>query len=363
MARKSLGYTELEWKCPNCGGRNKGREEVCTNCGAPQPADVEFIQPAEETLIKDESALERAAAGPDVHCAYCGARNPAGTAVCTRCGADLVEGKQREHGQVLGAHRDEPAAGVICPFCQSPNPAAATKCQSCGALLPAAQQTPPPPRPRPTPAASRTASSMNWIVIAVIAVVLACIAGAFFMFRPSQELVAEVTGASWERQIVILGLAPVQYEAWEDQIPRDGEIVSCQMELRERSSQPVPGAEEVCGTPYTVDTGSGFGEVVQDCEYLVYDDRCTYTVLEIVPVNTAVLSGTNRRPEWPSPALEPDQQLGEESESYEIFFEVDGERYTYTTSSLEQFERLEPGTEWTLRLNALNGIVGVEPAR
>ena len=36
-------------------------------------------QAAQEELVTDEKESERAKAGPDIHCAYCGARNPAGT--------------------------------------------------------------------------------------------------------------------------------------------------------------------------------------------------------------------------------------------------------------------------------------------
>ena len=44
MAKKKLGYVELEWTCPNCGTRNPGPEQSCVNCGSPQPDDVHFEQ-------------------------------------------------------------------------------------------------------------------------------------------------------------------------------------------------------------------------------------------------------------------------------------------------------------------------------
>jgi len=112
MVKKTLGYVELEWRCPRCGSRNPGPEKTCNGCGAPQPEDVEFEQPAEEELVTEESEIERAKAGPDVHCAYCGARNPADAEICTQCGADLTEASARVSGRVVGAHRDKPAADV-----------------------------------------------------------------------------------------------------------------------------------------------------------------------------------------------------------------------------------------------------------
>lgn len=53
MTKKSLGYVELEWTCPNCGSRNAGQETVCVHCGTAQPEDVSFHQPAEEKIITD----------------------------------------------------------------------------------------------------------------------------------------------------------------------------------------------------------------------------------------------------------------------------------------------------------------------
>ena len=76
MTKKSLGYVELEWTCPNCETRNPGPHKFCNGCGAPQPEDVEFEQPIEEKLITDAEQIARAQAGPDLHCPYCEARNP-----------------------------------------------------------------------------------------------------------------------------------------------------------------------------------------------------------------------------------------------------------------------------------------------
>ena len=64
MAKKSLGYTELEWTCPFCGTRNPGTAKKCTSCHAPQPTDVQFEQAAEDKLITDEDKIARAKAGP-----------------------------------------------------------------------------------------------------------------------------------------------------------------------------------------------------------------------------------------------------------------------------------------------------------
>jgi len=135
MPQKTVGYVELEWTCPKCKSRNPGTRRACASCGAPQPRDVQFEQPVQDQVISDEKVIAVAAAGPDIHCAYCGARNPAGAKVCKQCGADVGEGVAREAGRVVGALQIEEAPPITCPSCGSPNPATALKCSKCGDSL------------------------------------------------------------------------------------------------------------------------------------------------------------------------------------------------------------------------------------
>ena len=103
MAQKTEGFIELEWTCPSCQSNNPGPQKTCQNCGSPQPDDVTFHLPGEAKLKTDEATAEMAAAGPDIHCPYCGARNPGNAAECTQCGGDLSGGTHRQAGQVVGA--------------------------------------------------------------------------------------------------------------------------------------------------------------------------------------------------------------------------------------------------------------------
>ena len=64
--RRTVGFVENEWTCPNCGGRNKGSVQTCDNCGAPQPDNVKFELPSEQKLVKDEAAINAAKAGADL---------------------------------------------------------------------------------------------------------------------------------------------------------------------------------------------------------------------------------------------------------------------------------------------------------
>ena len=357
MTKKSLGYVELEWKCPNCGGRNSGREKICANCGAAQPQDVEFEQAAEERIIEDATVIESAKIGPDIHCAFCGTRNRGDAKQCSQCGADLAEGTARDSGDVIGAHKDEPAPEIKCDYCGTMNPGTAHNCQNCGANLHLEK-----PKTAAPKQESRRGGPSTAILIAIGVIIVAACIGLFIFLNQTDDVQARVSDLSWERSIVILGLAPVSRTAWQDEIPQEAEIGQCRQEHRYTSDDPQPNSTEVCGTPYTVDTGSGLGEVVQDCQYQVYDDRCEYTVLQLLPVDTLVLSGSDRNPQWPALRLQSDQEEGERQESYRITFSADGETFTHVTNDADEYRSFTPGSNWTLKVNQLGGVTDVQPA-
>lgn len=355
MAKESLGYVRLEWTCPACGRRNPGPVKVCAGCGAPQPEDVQFEQAARETLITDEAEIRQAKAGPDVHCAYCGTRNPAGATRCSQCLADLSEGTARSRGQVVGAFRQKRAADIACPACNSLNPATARICSQCGANLvrpePAADAG-------PVATARKRRNPVGFIVLGAIVLVVAFF---FFLLLRTDETVGIVRNVSWTRSIRVESLAPVTYEGWRDDIPAGAVIGECRLELSHTQDEPAENAERVCGTPYTVDQGSGFGEVVQDCEYQVYADRCEYTVEEWQEIDVASATGNNFSPTWPQLQLDAGERAGEQEEEYEVVFDADGRTYTYTTNDATEFARFQIGSRWILHVNSFNAVVSVEP--
>jgi DNA-directed RNA polymerase subunit RPC12/RpoP len=357
MAKKSLGYTELEWTCPFCGTRNPGTAEKCSGCNAPQPSDVKFEQAAEEKLITDEKKIARAKAGPDVHCPYCGARNPAGATQCSECLADLTDAEKRTAGQTVGAHRDKAAPDVACPACGQMNRATATACEFCGASL--AETRRPDPKPKPKPAKPRSKTSTYAIIGVVALLVLACAAFLFLASR-TKDVVGEVTDSQWVRTINIEGLVPVEQEAWRDEVPSDAVLGVCREEVRSTQPDPAPNSVEVCGTPYTVDTGTGIGEVVQDCEYEIYDDYCTYTVEEWQVVATRQSSAHDQTPSWPELTLSGGQREGERDTDYIIYFRTDGEDYTYHTGKEAEFTAAKIGSTWVLKVNTFGTVTDIE---
>ncbi len=116
MATKSKGFIKMEWTCPNCNTRNPGPVKTCQSCGAPQPTDVKFEMGADQNFVKDEKEVEQAKKGADIHCGFCGTRNPADAKTCSQCGGDLKEGMKRQAGQLVdrSAAKAEP---FVCPNC------------------------------------------------------------------------------------------------------------------------------------------------------------------------------------------------------------------------------------------------------
>ncbi|HRV90860.1 MAG TPA: zinc ribbon domain-containing protein [Anaerolineae bacterium] len=369
MTKKSLGYVELEWICPNCDTRNPGSRRTCMNCGMPQPDDVEFQQPAQEKLIEDDEKIAQAKSGPDIHCYYCGTRNPATATTCSQCGADLSEGARRKAGEVLGAHNDKPAEPLICPACGTPNAPNAPNCVQCGASLTAAQPKPEPlqkpvqPAAKPASSSSKSSSMMGRIgLVGLVVVVLGCIITFFVLSSRTEDISGTVDDVSWTRTVVIEGLVPVEREAWRDNIPVEGVVLGCSQQIRRTQDQPAPNSQEICGTPYTVDTGSGFGEVVQDCQYQVYDDFCRYSVNEWQAVDEAVLRGNDFSPRWPALSLRPDQREANRDETYRIVFSTPEGTYTYVVRDPTAFQRFQPGSRWILEVNTFNSVTDVKPA-
>lgn len=355
MAKHSLGYVKLEWTCPSCATRNPGPQKICLSCGAPQPKDAQFEQPAQEKIITDQAEIAQAGKGPDIHCYFCGTRNPADAKTCSQCGGDLAQGEARRRDEVLGKHQQGPAQKRLCPACGAANSPDAPKCAQCGAAFAA---------PRVQAAKPQPASlDLKWIII--IAVVCLVLMGVCcFMTTHTKDASGRVETVEWTRSISVEALVPVEHQTWHNDIPAGAVVGTCTQKVRSTQDEPAPGAKEVCGTPYTVDKGTGYGEVVQDCKYEVYDDYCAYTVPEWREVNKLVSSGADFYPHWPDTAsVRSDQRLGRQEESYKIFFSVDGEDHSFTTSDEDLFMQCGIGSRWNLKINTLGVVMGIEPVQ
>jgi hypothetical protein len=219
-------------------------------------------------------------------------------------------------------------------------------------------------QPTASPATKKTRSPLLIAGIVLLAIIV-CGVLAFIMIRGGQtdNIRAFVEQASWQRIIPIMAFIPVEHQDWIDEIPAGADVGSCNEQVRAVVDEPVANSVEVCGTPYTVDSGSGFAEVVQDCSYEVYADYCTYSVTELRQVDTATTSGNGFEPEWPNPALGAGESLGSErTEVYSVIFVTEsGETYTYQTGRYADYQQYQPGSTWTLVINGFGDLVNVEP--
>lgn len=348
-SRQSKGFIELEWVCPSCNSRNRGPVKTCENCGAAQPEKVQFYAPAEAKLIQDENAKRIASVGPDIHCGFCGTRNPGNATVCSQCGGDLKEGRKREAGREM--QREAPVIEVKCTNCGEANPSTRTMCANCGAPLPKAGVKPAAPvasamaSPAPKAAAKR---GVPWLMIGGIVACLALVCvGAFMLLAPSQSLTATVDDVYWQTSVPLQEVQAVRHSNEAGRPPGSAYDVSCRTETR-----------QVCEDK-TIDTGNGYAEVVTECRD-VNQEYCSYTLDEWTTIQTFPLSGHDLYPQYANPSVSFSRRIGNRTVTFTVYFVSNGETYTYTPGDLYEFQQFSIGSTWTLNLNALGVVVSVE---
>ncbi len=351
MQRRSKGVVKLEWVCPNCNGRNPGPVKTCENCGAPQPENVQFQRAADEKLITDEKVVQSAKAGADIHCGFCGTRNPATAATCSQCGADLKEGKARQAGQVMQAAPSAPKV-IMCSNCGTENPGSAKTCSTCGAPIHApTAQTPKPPQAQTSasPAAQPKPKKFNWLVAGGIGgfLLLCCLAVIFMFALPSRSVEGTVSSVYWKTSVPVQEVRAVQYSDERGSPPSDAYDVSCRTESR-----------EICEDK-TVDQGNGYAEVITEC-HTESEQYCSYTVDEWTTIQTYDLEGFDLDPRYAQPSLFSGQREGNSSTELRVYFDTSDGELAYSPGSVSEFQQFQPGSTWTLSLNVVGGIVGVE---
>ena len=357
MTKRTVGYIELEWNCPNCGSKNPGMKKSCSACGAPQPDKVQFELGQKQDLIADEQKKVTAAKGPDVQCPFCNTRNPADAQICAQCGGDLKEGLRRESGRVLSAGPTPSANPVNCPHCGTLNPPTNNNCSACGADIKKTGVATPAQVPSVTP---KQSSFRPWMALPILAILMVCCVIIGLLFFKTTAVIGVVQDSKWQRTISIETQREMPHEAWRDEIPAGSTPLSCQQQYRRRQDSPVPGSKEVCATEL-VDKGNGAAEVVETCYYEIYDDYCKYNALEWQAVDQAVAQGTDLQPYWPQPNPLQGQREGERAETYTILFETKDGVKQFVTNDANLFSQLQPGTQWTLSINTLGAIVEVSP--
>jgi len=344
MARRTRGYVQLEWVCPNCSTRNPGPRKSCVNCGAPQPEDVKFERAADEQLVGDQEAIKEAQAGADYVCPYCGTRNSALAKVCVQCGGDLVEARRRAAGAELQANTGP--RQVTCTNCGTVNPVSRSNCSKCGSPLPRAAAAAPVVAAQAGTAPGKKASRW-WIWVGLAGLVL-CVGVIMSFAVPAGSAQATVADLHWETSVPLQEIRAVHYSNESGNPPSAAYDVSCHDESR-----------DVC-TERVIDQGNGFGEVVEDC-HTETNRYCSYTVDEWTTIQTYTLEGNDLYPVFSQPSVASGQRLGDESASYTVVFNTDSGQKRYSPSDQSEFSRFRIGSTWTLSLNAVGGILDVRP--
>ena len=360
--RRTLGYVENEWTCPNCNTRNKGSIKTCENCGAAQPENVQFELGSEQKFVTNENKINAAKAGADIHCGFCGARNPANAETCSQCGGDLKEGKAREAGRVMQAPPSQPKI-IKCDNCGTENSSSNSVCSNCGSPIARVVQpmqaqavvTPPITRGGISLAAPLTGKKSNKKNIFAIVGVVACIAllcvGAIVGYVLTQVSVGSVEGivtnVHWQTNVEVQEIRPVDHNNERGGPPSDAYDVSCHNE-----------SKDVCEQK-TIDKGNGYSEVVEEC-HTETEQYCSYTVDEWTTIRKYPLEGNDLRPIYDDPNLASDQRIGDKTEDLTVTFSTSDGEMTYSPDTITEFQQFDVGTAWTLNLNLLGNVVGVE---
>jgi len=309
---------------------------------------VKFQRAADEKIVTDEKSVKAASAGADIHCGFCGTRNPATSTACSQCGADLKEGKARQAGQVLQAAVSAPKV-IACKNCGAENPGSERTCKQCGSPLPRAE-APAPAAPAPSVAAKPAQpKKVNWLLFGGIGALLliCCIAAVMLFAFPSKSVQATVTDVQWQTSVPVQEVRTVNYSNERGSAPSDAYNVSCRTD-----------SQEVCEEKM-VDQGNGYLEIVNECR-TESEQYCDYTVDEWQTIQTYTLNGSDLYPVYENPSLFSNQRAGAPVEVFTVTFSTPNGVESYSPGSVSEFQQFEIGSEWTLNLNAVGGIVSVE---
>jgi hypothetical protein len=207
--------------------------------------------------------------------------------------------------------------------------------------------------PAPTTVAGTAANGAqkkpNWLLLGGIGAALAicCVAILLLLVFPSQSVQATVSDVYWQTSIPVQEIRPVDYNDERGNPPSDAYNVSCREDR-----------QEICEEK-TIDRGDGSAEVVEEC-HTQTEQFCDYTLDEWTTIQTYTLDGHDLNPYYEQPSLSSDQRLGNESADYTVSFDTDKGEITYSPGDLNEFQQFQPGSTWTLKLNAVGGVMSVE---
>jgi len=183
-------------------------------------------------------------------------------------------------------------------------------------------------------------------ILAALAICGVVVAALFF---PSKSVKATVVDVHWQTSVPVQEIHAVNYNNEPGSPPSDAYDVSCRDD-----------SHDVCEQK-TIDKGNGYSEVVEEC-HTETQQYCSYTVDEWRTIQTYPLKGNNLQPIYESPNVSSSQRLGDTSEDLTVTFSTQsGEQETYSPGTVTEFQQFTVGSTWILKMNALGGVVSVEP--
>ncbi len=302
-----MGY----WDCKACGTeRIPGPERQCSGCGQPRSAGVTFYTDDAAPEVDDAKMLERARAGVDWQCPYCGADNPAGTQSCVGCGAS-TDGKKMRQERVL---LDAPA-----------------------------------PAPVAAPKKSRAAP--------IAAVLLALIAGAWLLFFRTTEHTVSVTEKTWSKTVVVERLETQIGEGWSEDVPAGARSIGSSPKSRTIHVQ--DGTERV--KVGKKDLGNGFFEDVYEDRPRMVDKEITATWVRyeldrwVAQRTLEEKRSDGSEPPWPR--FTPELGTREGAKANRVTLKLAGDGKTYQlTEDASAGSKYEVGKSYIAEINAVGAV-------
>jgi len=393
-----LGTVESQWTCSSCGTPEiPGGQKNCPNCGSPkenetkedyQPPDIgaPYLNPEQLAAMGVDPVKHES----DETCPSCGSKLKPGTQQCPSCGSVVSNVARTSH---------------ICPSCGRETNG--TSCPSCGGET---QQETPAPQPRTTISfAGMPPISTDWKWPAIALAALALLGAIAFTFWPRQEI-GTISGANWTNTIALEQYQYKQHGGWS--LPTNGQQVGTESRVHHYDKVP-DHIENQCHYEQQLDgydtewyTDEECHDVYDYTEEITYDDgttdrvahyreECTdversqqvprykdvrvcedvqiyreepgyatwyiYNIWEWRSISPVSLTGTGLNPQWPSyPRDANHRETGRRQDFSVIFVVNDKASYTYHPASIEEFQRYQPGSQWSLKRSG-NIVVEVKP--
>lgn len=341
-------HYEMLWDCQFCGTTKLlGKtHRHCPMCGAPQNPDARYFPSDDEKVAVEDHQL----VGADKICPSCGGLNAASAVHCGACGspmdgaqsarriadgsdledADMSAYRQQRDVMAEQHEREMAAAGVETPK---------SKAQK-----------------------AETKKKGNGRVLVIVGVVLAAIAGFFFLFSQTERVSVQVQAHEWQREIRIEEYKAVREGAWRESVPISAYRETCSQ--RQRGTERIPDGQD-CRTVRS-DNGDGTFSERQECttryrEEPVYDTWCDYTIDKWVYTRSVTTDQRSAvEPYWGNVSfsctgtrLGCEREAGRD-ETYTLVFLDEGDVYRCNYDRA-QWDSVNDGSIWSLEVRTFVG--------